>query len=57
MHKTLYFFVQTAFSHANWAVKALANCTVRKIQCFLQAQVGSDLGTATGNVGAGADSQ
>lgn len=28
VHKTLYFLVQTAFSHANWAVRVLANCVL-----------------------------
>lgn len=48
VHKTLCFLVQTAFSHANWAVRAWANCAVWGIQCILQAQVGSGTGGRSG---------
>lgn len=51
MHKTLCFLVQTAFSHANWAVRVSANCALCETQCFLQAQVRSRTGIATENVG------
>lgn len=45
--------MQTAFSHANWAVRALANWAAGVIQWVLQTQVGSDSGALPENAGSG----